>query len=482
VVTVNDGSSWSMGLTAQAFGGQALDRALQRDRLAVASVSSHLVRAPEVGALAAVDADPDTAWVADVADDDPTITLTWLGQRRVTGIDLELSPLIAASPATRVKVELPGDRARRGRVRDGQVTFRSPVRTDSMEVHLRSEALVGDIAIDGGATVLPIGISEINPSGTSLFGRPLDTVRATRACGSGPATWVDGTLHKSALVASEADLVAGDVVDAVPCEPGAVRLDAGERRLTVEGTDHVRPVSVVLSADIRTRVPASVTEAPAVTSWGDVSRSLAAGDPDGDLVVSVAENANEGWQAERPRDELQAVRVNGWQQGWLVPAGPRERIVLTYAPDGLYRGGLLGGGLALLLLSVGTLLLGRRSDRTPTLPVLTVARGAAWTGLGLAASALLIGGPLGLLVAGLGLGSAVGLRRWIGDRAAWSAFGFWMLAGAFAVLRPWGADGGWSGEGPLAQLLALASVGAAIGAGLDAIRLPQRIAGRSTTR
>jgi arabinofuranan 3-O-arabinosyltransferase len=482
VLTVNDGGSWSMALTAQAFGGPALDRELQRDRLAVASVSSHLVRAPEVGAVSAVDADADSAWIADVADEDPTITLTWLGQRRVTGLDLELSPSIAASPATRVEVDLPGDRERRGRVRDGQVRFRSPVRTDSMEVHLRTEAPVGDIAIDGGATVLPIGISEINPSGTSLFGRPLDTVRATRACGSGPATWVDGTLHESALVASEADLVAGDVVDAVPCESRAVRLDAGERRLTVEGTDHVRPVSVVLSADTRTRVPASVTEAPAVTRWGDVSRSVAAGDPDGDLVVSVAENANEGWRADGPQGRLQAVRLNGWQQGWLVPAGPREQVVLWYAPDGVYRGGLLGGGLALLLLAVGTLLLGRRRDRTPTMPALNVARGAAWPGSALAAAALLVAGPLGLVAAGLGLGSAVGLRRWIGDRAAWSTLGFWMLAGAFAVLRPWGADGEWSGEGALAQLLALASLGAAIGAGLDAIRLPQRIAGRSTTR
>jgi arabinofuranan 3-O-arabinosyltransferase len=131
LVTLNQGGSWSMALTAQAFGGAALDRALQQDSLAVASVSSQLARAPEVGALSAVDADPDTAWIADAADDDPTITLRWLGVRRVTGLDLRLKRSIAASPVTRVRVELPGGRARRGKVEGGQVIFRRPVRTDS---------------------------------------------------------------------------------------------------------------------------------------------------------------------------------------------------------------------------------------------------------------------------------------------------------------------------------------------------------------
>jgi arabinofuranan 3-O-arabinosyltransferase len=479
LVTLNQGGSWSMALTAQAFGGAALDRALQQDSLAVASVSSQLARAPEVGALSAVDADPDTAWIADAADDDPTITLRWLGVRRVTGLDLRLKRSIAASPVTRVRVELPGGRARRGKVEGGQVIFRRPVRTDSMEVHVRSHAQVGDIAIDGDATVLPVGISGIDVSGTSLFGRPLDTERVVRECGSGPDTWMDGTLHASALVASAADLVAGAVVTAVPCDSGEVRLDAGQRRLTVRGTDYVRPVSLVLSADARTRVPASEVPAPTVTSWGVVSRSLLVGDPDAELVVSVAENVNEGWQAAGSEGPLRSVRVNGWQQGWLVPAGPRTEVFLSYDADRVYRGGLLFGGVALLLLAAGTLVL-RRRDRTSTMPALSPAGRVVLPVLVLVAAAALIAGSLGLLAAGLGMLLALVLRRWMSHAASWSALALWLLAGTFAMLRPWGADAGWSGEIALAQLLAVASVGATFGAGLDAIRLPQRIAGRST--
>ncbi|EUA43057.1 putative membrane protein [Mycobacterium xenopi 3993] len=44
---------------------------------------------------------------------------------------------------------------------------------------------------------------------------------------------------------------------------------------------------------------------------------------------------------------LTPVAVNGWQQGWVVPAGTAGTITLTFVSNSLYRTGLLGG-LALL--------------------------------------------------------------------------------------------------------------------------------------
>ena len=41
-----------------------------------------------------------------------------------------------------------------------------------------------------------------------------------------------------------------------------------------------------------------------------------------------------------------AVRVNGWQQGWVVPAGAARTVSADFGPDGTYRAGLAGGAHA----------------------------------------------------------------------------------------------------------------------------------------
>ncbi len=57
---------------------------------------------------------------------------------------------------------------------------------------------------------------------------------------------------------------------------------------------------------------------------------------------------NPGWVA-RSEDgtALQVITVNGWQQGWVVPAGTGGTLTLTFPSNLTYRIGLFGG-LALL--------------------------------------------------------------------------------------------------------------------------------------
>jgi arabinofuranan 3-O-arabinosyltransferase len=45
---------------------------------------------------------------------------------------------------------------------------------------------------------------------------------------------------------------------------------------------------------------------------------------------------------------LTPVRVDGWKQGWLVPAGRAATVTLTYGPDTAYRAGLGIGVLGVL--------------------------------------------------------------------------------------------------------------------------------------
>jgi arabinofuranan 3-O-arabinosyltransferase len=70
----------------------------------------------------------------------------------------------------------------------------------------------------------------------------------------------------------------------------------------------------------------------------------------------VNENFNAGWRAMLHGRSLQAVRLDGWKQGWLLPAGSRGLVTLTYQPDAQYRAALFGGlgalGLILLIAAV----------------------------------------------------------------------------------------------------------------------------------
>jgi arabinofuranan 3-O-arabinosyltransferase len=49
---------------------------------------------------------------------------------------------------------------------------------------------------------------------------------------------------------------------------------------------------------------------------------------------------------------LRAVRLDGWKQAWLLPAGSSGVVTLTYLPDAYYRDAIIGGlgSLALIML------------------------------------------------------------------------------------------------------------------------------------
>ncbi len=59
-----------------------------------------------------------------------------------------------------------------------------------------------------------------------------------------------------------------------------------------------------------------------------------------------------GWQARLGGTRLRPVRIDGWKQAWLLPAGTAGTVTLTYAPDAGYRDAIFGGlgTLALVVL------------------------------------------------------------------------------------------------------------------------------------
>jgi arabinofuranan 3-O-arabinosyltransferase len=173
-------------------------------------------------------------------------------------------------------------------------------------------------------------------------------------------------------------------------------------------------------------------------------------------VLRVPESANPGWTAELDGASLEPLRIDGWQQGWIVPAGDGGTVVLAYAPTSTQQLGLgLGAAAGLVGLLLG-LVRGRRDSpgSWDSRPVAGLRRGIP------AAAGLVTGGAL-LGPAGLVAGAAAGVlgRRGTGVVVAGSAL---LMAAAAAAVRA-----------PVLLTSALA-LGGALVAIVSALRRPGR--------
>jgi arabinofuranan 3-O-arabinosyltransferase len=163
---------------------------------------------------------------------------------------------------------------------------------------------------------------------------------------------------------------------------------------------------------------------------------------------------------------LTPVAVNGWQQGWVLPAGDPGTITLTFTSNTLYRAGL-AVGLALLPL-LALLALWRTRRRGAEDPA-----AEPWApGAGAAVAILAVGAAIAGWAGAVVVGAAFGLRYALRDRATvgLSAGGL-ILAGAALSRHPWRSVDGYAGHSASVQLLALISL-AAVAASV--VRLPVR--------
>jgi arabinofuranan 3-O-arabinosyltransferase len=154
---------------------------------------------------------------------------------------------------------------------------------------------------------------------------------------------------------------------------------------------------------------------------------------------------------------LTPVAVNGWQQGWVGPAGNPGTITLTYASNSLYRAGLAVGLALLPLLAILALWRTRcgRTDDAPAQPWTP----RAWSAVAVLAAGAVIAGVAGVVVVGGALGLRYALRHRQSDGVTMALSGGGLiLAGAALSRHPWRSVDGYAGHSANVQLLAMISL------------------------
>ena len=372
--------------------------------------SSILDGDPVVAPAFALDGNPATSWVSAATDTTPTLRLQWPGQRQISRIQI--------GSGTQNDVRLPtaviirsGSQVRRVSLTAGSLGFFDPIRTDHATLTFVSGSVEHPIG-----TGTPMEISEVAITGLGGLTYAPDPASSTgQPCGFGPPVNVDGRRLPTRVTGTLGDVLAGTPLTVSLCGPrahGAVlALAAGGHRLRVTSTAQFQAVRVVLRPYFPTGSETGPTRALRVDQWGSTSRRVSLG-PGGASVLWVPENANPGWVATADGHLLAPIAVDGWMQGWHVPAGGPVTVSLHFTPQREYVATMLAGAVVLLGLGLIPLVLWwRRRRRADDRPIRTgdpsrTPGPLSW--LGIAVMSVLAG--FGVLV-GAVLGSVPGIDR-----------------------------------------------------------------------
>lgn len=390
------------------------------------TATSQLGGDPAAGPLSAVDGLASTAWRPDARDLRPTLRLSWDTPQALTGVRL-----VGSTLPTDVEITVP----------QGSQTV--PVHDGVANFELTTNTI--DIRLIGGAGA----ISDLRLLGMTL---PAPPAEFTVPCGQGPLVTVDDFTYETSVSGTLADFVAHKPLRFQTCADLADGLDlpSGRHEVRTSRSDSF----VVQDLRLRSGVTARAdTRSVKVTRWDVTHRSVRVGAGE-KAVLSVPENANSGWVATMDGHTLPRVRVDGWQQAWLVPAGRGGTVTLEFTPDGQYRQDLLVGGLAAVVLTGSLLIPARRR------PVSIRAGGERWVPIALVVLLAVLGGmlPVVLVIACL-------LARALWPPAPrWLAMGGAGLACAIAVSgRVLNNGQDWAHGAAAQALLLLAAAAVAVG-------------------
>lgn len=359
-ITVDESGTWEVRGRAVATYGSALDGlfAPLDPSLMSLTASSTYGGDPAVTAAGAADGRPETGWTSAPGDPAPTLQVSWGPQRRVSGIRLTREPGQPGRLPELVRVD-PGRRAGKPQLvaTSGPGAGRMrPVRTDRLTI-----TAVGEAPPEGFA------VSELTVTRTGDVRHEPDPDTPTgTACGFGPTVEVGGQVVQTEVRGTLDDVRRGAELAVLACDGAPVDLEPGVHRVRVTNPSGFAVTDLSLSPETSVPALASTPDPVAVTSWTATERRVTVA-AEQESVLAVSESFNRGWGATLDGERLEPVELEGWRQGFVVPAGSNGVVVATYGPQTAFRASLVGGLVVAGVLQVLALvLLVRRRRRTST--------------------------------------------------------------------------------------------------------------------
>ncbi|AYA18893.1 DUF3367 domain-containing protein [Streptomyces alfalfae] len=462
--TTADGE-YEVKASAVAVPGRELDELLykvapEQEQQIIATADSTAKLGNGLSPRNLTDGDLTTAWVAG-GGNRPVIHLKWPDKQPVGEIVLPAAGGLSTRPQ-KIEISSPDGAATAGVDENGNARF-APITTDRMDITITETApLTVHNPVADADLQLPVGLTEVYVPALDKYRtkQPDPAKRFSLPCGQGPVMSIDGELYESSAKGTVRDLT-----DRRPIEVGLCRL--GEKDTTVEleagahsvETGDAGPLAV-MDASLTRGTPGSVDTAARelkVEDWLGDRRELTVGAGAASYLTTY-ENVNDGWKATLNGKELSSLRLDGWQQGWLVPEGEGGTVKLTYEPSTTYEIGLILAAVGVLALLALAVLWRRETDQDAPAPA-PPAPGLILGTVALTLVAAVVAGPLALLVPALAL-----LAWW--RHALLVPIAFAAMAGA-GIVAATGAGGAAAASdegafGHLAQLLALIALFAAL--------------------
>lgn len=358
---------------------------------------------------AALDGDPATRWTVGYLAGDPTLTVDMQTRQTITGLD----GLGKGGRYTRIDSavieDLDSGETRRWSSKDPRF---EPLNAQRVRVTLDLPRRVSYPFRMPDVTLQGAGAAPASRGSTIVEIPCADGVSVTT--GERPATY-------SARLTRD-ELLDGSVVSATRC--------AGSEPTARPGTTVLRATSSELLDAEKVQLgtlpeQASEVVQPLVRTWTDRQRDVELTPSSVDRVVAWHEGFNVGWQATLHGKRLDPVDIDGWRQGFVIPAGVEGLLSATFAPDTTYRAGLAGGGLLVVLMGVLVVALKPRKGRVENR--VGGVRMPHWAGRILALAVLSLLGGMGGLV--LGVGAVATPSRWrvrlAGAASAALVLGMW---------------------------------------------------------
>jgi arabinofuranan 3-O-arabinosyltransferase len=192
----------------------------------------------------------------------------------------------------------------------------------------------------------------------------------TLACGTGPDIKIDATTYQTSLSGSASAFAAGQPISLSLCTFAPISLKAGRHTLqTLPGRSaRYRGTIGIATLTLSTGTLSTAESRPTkITSWTDEERKVQLG-AGGQTVLTVHENFNSSWTATADGKRLTPIRVDGWQQAFIVPAGAATTVTIVNKPGQQFRRFLLISAVLVLLLLINAAWPARRRRRDITAP------------------------------------------------------------------------------------------------------------------